>query len=114
MAEYLLLHPEDANRSEKIKIFEKFFKTGKKIKKVRLYVRRKEIKMNKCVVIRIRRSIDRFKPFNSEAKRPVKKAAEEKGKKKKSKSRRIPENMQEELAKARKKVLRRFPYRVLY
>ena len=66
------------------------------------------------VVIKITRTIDRFKPFNREAKRPVKKAAEEEGKKKKSKSRRIPENMQEELAKARKKVLRRFPYRVLY
>ena len=70
--------------------------------------------MSRCVVIKRTQNIDRFKPFNHEAKRPVKKAAEEEEKKKKSKSRRIPENMQEELAKARKKVLRRLPYRVLY
>ena len=66
--------------------------------------------MSRCIIIKR----DRFKPFNHEAKHPVKKAAEEEEKKKKSKSRRIPENMQEELAKARKKALRRLPYRVLY
>ena len=69
---------------------------------------RKEMKMNRCVIFKR----NRFKPFSSDAKR--KKTVEEEGKKKKSKSRRIPENMQEELAKARKKALRRLPYRVLY
>ena len=68
------------------------------------------MKMSRCLIIKR----DRFKPFSRDAKRPVKKTVEEEGKKKKSKSRRIPENMQEELAKARKKALRRLPYRVLY